>query len=555
MNQQMNQQKNQHIIRNPIISGFYPDPSICRVGEDFYLITSSFELYPGIPIFHSKDLANWEQIGYVMTKDNGFHVGATNYRGGVMAPTIRYHKGIFYAINANFADNGNFIVTATNPRGPWSKPHYLPDVPGIDASLYFDDDDKAYIVGTSMIDSPESGKKERGIYLCEFDIEKMKTIGEPKAIWNSALRNAASPEAPHIYKKDGWYYLLISEGGTEHYHAVTIARSRDIFGWYEGNPANPVLTHRQFGYYHPIDNVGHADLVELEDGSWYAVALASRIINGQHKNLGRETYIVPVTWERGWPLFSPESGKVDWTYPAPQSLPWTMYPAEIGFDDFDKDTLEMPWSFWGTPYQDFWSLHDSVLELKLLPRPLVRPLKRVRIGRPPEKVYDDNVSLIGRRQRHTSFTIMAKMNFRPVTEHETAGLIVMQACNHMFRVERTISEGKNVIRFVMVTTEIVGSPHMPDVAETTETVMAVKEYDSDTVVIKIVADKQDHSFYFGPNQDNLTCLYKNADGGLINPETINGMVGTLLGMFASSNETESENSACFDWFSYFGSDD
>ena len=156
---------------------------------------------------------------------------------------------------------------------------------------------------------------------------------------------------------------MISEGGTEHYHAVTIARSRDIFGWYEGNPANPVLTHRQFGYYHPIDNVGHADLVELEDGSWYAVALASRIINGQHKNLGRETYIVPVTWERGWPLFSPESGKVDWTYPAPQSLPWTMYPPEIGFDDFDKDTLEMPWSFWGTPYQDFWSLHDSVLEL------------------------------------------------------------------------------------------------------------------------------------------------------------------------------------------------
>ena len=126
-----------HTIKNPILPGFYPDPSICRVGDDFYMICSSFEMYPGIPVFHSKDLANWEQLGYAMTKENGFHVEANVVAGGVMAPTIRYFDGIYYIINANFGDKGNFIVTATDPAGPWSEPYWLDDVPGIDASLFF----------------------------------------------------------------------------------------------------------------------------------------------------------------------------------------------------------------------------------------------------------------------------------------------------------------------------------------------------------------------------------------------------------------------------------
>ena len=297
-------------------------------------------------------------------------------------------------------------------------------------------------------------------------------------------------------------------------------------------------------------------MVELEDGSWYAVLLGSRIIDGQHKNLGRETYIVPVAWERDWPIFSPGSGKVEWTYPAPLSLPWTVFPPEIAFDDFDSGTLALPWSFWGTPYQDFWSLHDGMLELKLLPRPLVRPLKRIEVRKEPEKVYDDNISLIGRRQRHISYTAAAKMIFEPRTEQETAGLFVMQACNHMFRVERALTEGKNAIRLVMVTTDVNGYPHMPNfTANTTETTLAVKEYEGDTVIIKVIADRQDYSIYFGPSEDSLTCLYENADGRLINPEIIGGMVGTLIGMFASSNNTQSGNSACFDWFLYSGSDD
>ena len=306
-------------IKNPILPGFYPDPSICKANGEFYLVCSSFELYPGIPVFRSRDLAHWVQIGNVMTKDNGFHVKANTFTGGVMAPTIRYYDETFYIINTNFSDKGNYIVTAENPAGPWSEPHWLDDVPGIDASLFIDDDGSAYVLGTGNVVERADGSMDRGIWIAEFDLKEMKLAGEPKAIWDSALRNAASPEAPHVYHKDGWYYLVIAEGGTEHYHSVTVARSRDVKGWYEGFPGNPVMTHRHLGYGCEIANAGHADLVETDEGNWYAVMLASRTIGGYYKNLGRETYICPVIWERDWPVFSPGTGKLEWEYDADEN--------------------------------------------------------------------------------------------------------------------------------------------------------------------------------------------------------------------------------------------
>lgn len=339
-------------MKNPVLPGFYPDPSICRNGDDFYMVCSSFEMYPGIPVFHSKDLANWEQIGYAMTMDNEFHVEPNTMTSGVMAPTIRYHQGTYYIINTNFCDKGNYIVTAKDPAGPWSLPYWLDDVPGIDASLFFDEDGRVYVIGTGDVVVRADEKRDRGIWLCEFDVETMKTKGAISVIWDSALRVAESPEAPHIYKVGAYYYLVIAEGGTEHYHAVSVARSRELRGWYEGNPANPVMTHRQFGFTYPIDNVGHADLIDTPNGNWYAVLLASRIIWGQHKNLGRETYICPVMWERDWPVFSPGSGKIEWEYPADGDPPWTEYAPEAGTDHFEGETLGMQWNFWGTPYQD-----------------------------------------------------------------------------------------------------------------------------------------------------------------------------------------------------------
>lgn len=289
-------------LKNPIIPGYYPDPTICRVGDDYYLACSSFEMSPAIPIFHSKDLANWEQIGNAMTPENGFHVEKNTLVGGVMAPTLRYNDGLFYIINTNFSDKGNYIITAEDPAGPWSEPHWLTDVPGIDASIFFDDDGQAYIMGTGDVWDNGAGGKERGIWLAKYDMEHFKMAGEPVTIFNSALRVGSSPEAPHLYHIGDYYYLIIAEGGTEHYHAVMVARSKEIFGFYEANPANPVMTHRHMGFTSPIINVGHADLVELPDGSWYAVMLASRLIDKAYKNLGRETFICPVVWERDWPV-------------------------------------------------------------------------------------------------------------------------------------------------------------------------------------------------------------------------------------------------------------
>lgn len=555
--------KMEHIIKNPIIPGFYPDPSVCRVGEDFYMVCSSFEAYPGIPVFHSRDLANWEQIGYAMTKENGFHVDANTYAGGVMAPTIRYHQGIFYIINCNFADQGNFIVTAKNPAGPWSMPHWLSDVPGIDASFFFDEDGKCYVMGTGDVIEHPDGSTERGIWAAEYDIAEFRIIGEPVAIWDSALRGAASPEAPHIYKIGEYYYLMIAEGGTEHYHAVTIARSKTVLGWYEGNPANPVMTHRQFGFDYPIANAGHADFVDTPEGNWYAVMLASRTIEGIYKNLGRETYLCPVIWERGWPIFSPRTGKLEWEYPADAHLPWTEYPKEVERDEFLKPQLAMYWTFWGTPYDDFWRIADSHLYLKCLPHGMAEDLKG--FGYPKKK--GDCVAFLGRRQRQIHFNVSLAMRFMPKGA-ESAGFVVLQASNHQFRVERAVAgeaslrpdtvwecekqpAGTQVLRLVLSTCDFDLMPFMPGfTSKTNTTVLAEVPWDKEQVVIRLRANGERYLFSYGENEVREYPLGKEADGKRINPEKVGGMVGILLGMFASSNRTKSENEAAFDWFWY-----
>ncbi len=553
----------QHLIKNPIIPGFYPDPSICRVGSDFYLVCSSFEAYPGIPVFHSKDLANWEQIGYAMTKENGFHVDANTYAGGVMAPTIRWHRGTFYIINCNFADRGNFIITAKDPAGPWSAPHWLDDVPGIDASFFFDGD-KCFVMGTGDVVKHPDGSFERGIWAAEYDIENFRLLGEPTTIWDSALRNAASPEAPHLYKIGGYYYLMIAEGGTEHYHAVTVARSKSVLGWYEGNPANPVMTHRHFGFDCPIANVGHADFVDTPEGNWYAVMLASRTIEGIYKNLGRETYICPVLWERDWPVFSPRTGRIEWEYPADGSLPWTEYEPEPPRDGFDSQELPLYWSFWGTPYDDFWRIENSRLYLKCLPHGIAEDLKP--FGGP--KQTGDSISLLGRRQRQINFDAALSMEFTPEGA-EAAGFIVLQASNHQLRVERAVAgepslrtdsvwecprqpAGTQVLRLVLSTCDFDLMPFMPGfTSKTNTTVLAEVPWDSHTTIIRLQAVGEHYTFTYGADESHLLPLAEDVDGKRINPEKVGGMVGTMLAMFATGNRTESENEAAFDWFEYW----
>ena len=276
-------------LQNPVIPGFHPDPSVVAVGEDYYLVNSSFHYFPGVPIFHSRDLQNWEQIGNVLDRPSQLGLRHSSSSLGIYAPTIRYNDGTFYMITTLVGGRGNFMVTSTDPAGPWSEPIWL-EQQGIDPSLYFEDG-KCY-----MVSNPDNT-----ITLCEIDPVTGATLSPGKALWTGT--GGRYPEGPHIYKKDGWYYLLISEGGTELAHKLTVARSRSIYGPYQSNPANPIFTHCSLAAQNSnIQGTGHGDLFQAADGSWWVVMLAYRRYGGDYHHLGRETFLAPVSWEKGWPV-------------------------------------------------------------------------------------------------------------------------------------------------------------------------------------------------------------------------------------------------------------
>ena len=273
---------------NPVIPGFHPDPSICRVGDDFYLVNSTFQYFPGVPVFHSKDLIHWEQSGNALDRTSQLSLAGANVYGGIYAPTIRFHEGLYYLVVGNVTANKTMIVTAENPEGPWSEPIWL-EQGGGDPSLFWEDG-RCYFCCTG----------DR-IFLCEIDERTGKRLTPMREIWRGD--GGRYPEGPHIFKKDGWYYLMISEGGCEFGHSETIARSRDIYGPYETNPDNPILCNqRQRTQGCEIQGTGHADLVQSADGRWWMVLLAFRTQNGNHHLMGRETCMVPVEWAGEWPV-------------------------------------------------------------------------------------------------------------------------------------------------------------------------------------------------------------------------------------------------------------
>ncbi|MBR3350079.1 MAG: glycoside hydrolase family 43 protein [Solobacterium sp.] len=285
--------------QNPVIPGFYPDPSICRVNDDYYLVNSSFEYFPGVPLFHSKDLCSWKQIGHVLTRNSQLELGNCPASAGVFAPTIREHNGRFYMITTNVCwfskGTPNFLVYTDDIHGEWSEPVPVAHM-GIDPTLFFDDEGKVYYAGTGF---DECGKQ--GIVLFEIDVTTGEIISEKKYIWYGT--GGRNPEGPHLYKKDGTYYLIISEGGTEYGHMVTCARSTSIWGPYESCPYNPILSHRDYDK-SIFQCVGHADMVEAENGKWYAVFHAVRPSAAQLHHIGRETMLVEVTWKDGWPFIN-----------------------------------------------------------------------------------------------------------------------------------------------------------------------------------------------------------------------------------------------------------
>lgn len=275
----------------PIIAGFFPDPTVCRVGDDYYLACSSCEYSPAVPIFHSRDRYRWEQIGNVLTE-----VTATEPSQGVYAPTLRHHDDRFWMITTDVGRlrDGHLITHAERPEGPWSEPVFVAGTFGIDPDLAWDDDGTCYLTYASF---NEGG----GIVQVRVDPLTGKALSEVTLIWRGT--GLSNTEAPHLYQIDGIWYLMVAEGGTERGHAVTIARGPTPQGPFEACPGNPILSHRSTA--HPVQNTGHADLVQAADGSWWAVYLGVRpqgFTPYFHVN-GRETFLARVTWEDGWPVF------------------------------------------------------------------------------------------------------------------------------------------------------------------------------------------------------------------------------------------------------------
>jgi Beta-xylosidase len=541
-------------FNNPILPGFYPDPSICRVGEDYYMITSSFAFFPGIPIFKSTDLVNWEQIGHVLDRESQLNLDGAGYSGGIFAPTIRYNEGVFYVITTNTSNGGNFIVTAKDPKGPWSDPYWLEGADGIDPSLFFDDDGKVYYTGTRTPENPKyMGDHE--IWLQEIDLNCMKLKGKSYTLWKGALKNAAFVEGPHLYKINGMYYLLISEGGTEHNHSITIAKSEKILGPYEGNPGNPILTHRHLGKSYPISNAGHGDLVETQKGEWYMAALASRPYGGYYKNLGRETFLIPVQWEDEWPIVSPGNGKIEFSYKMPNLSTSFVRKNEIR-DDFDSEVLNYKWNTIRTPKEQFWSLTERLgfLRLKVRPIGMLDKLSPPPFG--PFKNYEhdgntESPSFIGRRQQHINFEASTKMEFNPQNEHEAAGIALVQNDNHQFRLEYSIENGKNIIRLIKcVSKSNIDFRTATFEYENIEEEIGKKVFDSEVIYLKVIGKEQEYNFYYGAEQDEMEPLAENVDGRILSSDIAGGFIGTYIGLFASSNGENSDNIADFDWFNY-----
>lgn len=543
------------MIQNPILPGFNPDPSICRVDDDFYMVTSSFSFYPGVPIYHSKDLAHWEQLGYVLDRPKQLLCSYEMLSGGIFAPTIRYHEGIYYMITTNMSMGcKNFVVTATDPKGPWSDMHVIDGADGIDPSLFFDDDGRAYYTGTTRVN--ESDGNYQAIWGQEIDLKEFKLVGERKILWRGAMFNSYAPEGPHIYKKDGWYYLMIAEGGTEHMHAVTISRAGEVLGTYEGYQGNPILTHRHFGKMYPISNVGHGDLVELKDGSWYMVMLASRLMDGYHKLLGRETFMAPVVWEDGWPIVSPGTGKVEWTYPQPESLCKWMPQGTIPVTtdtDFDEEKLGMEWNEIGNPRKPFYKLENSQLKLKLLKNEIV-PWDIDGLGTnvferiPAFGKSDGKASFIGRRQQHMKFVALTALDFAP-DEGECAGLTVIQNDANQIRLEyRKDSDGQNVVSVISTKTVIRDGKQYFE--EKTEGAAVVDQLFENKLYIKLAGDYTKYGYYICTDGTQWAPVAENVDGSWLGSETSGGFIGAYIGMYAYSDGEDKDKYAAFDGFVY-----
>ena len=504
--------------RNPILQGFYPDPSITRVGDDFYLVTSTFSYFPGIPIFHSRDLVSWTQIGNAIDRPGQLDFGRLGMSRGVFAPTIEHRDGIFYILNTCVDCGGNFVITARDPKGPWSDPIWLPEIEGgIDPSLFFDADGSAWILNNGPPVGTPLYEGHRAIWIQRFDPAATKMVGARTLLVNGGVDIATKPiwvEGPHLVRKDGFYYLIAAEGGTAEGHSQVVLRSPNVTGPYAPHKHNPILTQRDLprDRAHPITSAGHADFVETRSGEWWATFLAVRPYAGDFYNTGRETFLLPVTWEDGWPRITAPGQPIPYTHrrPALPPQPKPKIPTNGAFavrDEFEGPSLPPYWMMMRNPKGSWYRLRDGALEL------IARPVGLGDFGNP---------SFWGRRQQHINASASTLLRFSPTREGDAAGLVAIQNDEYWYFLALERRGGRPVIRL----TRRRGA----DV----ETVAAAPIAAGLPVRLRIDAGGGEYDFSYAVGGNDWKALRRGEDGMMLSTRTAGGFVGTLFGVHAYS---------------------
>ncbi|WP_375271064.1 glycoside hydrolase family 43 protein [Sphingomonas sp.] len=497
--------------RNPILSGYYPDPSITRVGDDYYLVLSSFAHFPGLPVFHSRDLVAWTQIGNAINRPDQLDFTNMRTSQAAFAPDISFHDGLFYIVNTCVECGGNYVITARDPAGPWSNPTWLP-FEGIDPSIYWEGD-RAYIVNNRAPEEPSRYDGHRAIWIQEFDWRARKMVGPSTQLINGGVDLSKKPvwiEGPHILRRDGFYYLTAAEGGTSVNHSQVVFRAKDLRGPYVPGPGNPILTQRDLdpARPNPVTSTGHAEFVQTPKGDWYATFLGTRPYAGDYYNIGRETFLLPVTWTNGWPVILPKRTPVPLVAARPilSASPAPALPTSGAFayvDEFDGRTLGLPWIGVRTPKAPLYTLSGGDLVLA--------QGKRIgdRSGAP---------AFVARRQQHHNATISTTLRFTPDHDGDRAGLVAMQSDDNYLFFGVTRLAGKRVLAL-----------YTSDAGE--ERLVASAPLRTGPATLTIEADGGQMSFSVTTGAATRS-VARDVDVRFLSTNVAGGFVGTLIGPYA-----------------------
>lgn len=505
---------------NPILAGFYPDPSICRKGDTYYLVNSSFSFFPGVPIFTSKDLVNWEQIGHVLDRPSQLNITNQEISSGIYAPAIQYnpHNDTFYMITTFTWGIGNFYVKTKDPAKGWSDPILLPEVKGIDPSFFFDDDGKGYIVHN---DEPENGpdwNQQRAIRVHEFDVEHDCTIGKNKEILRGGVHSEDKPiwiEGPHMYKINGKYYVMTAEGGTSTWHSEVIFSGDSPWGPFKAGKVNPILTQRDLpeNRSDKITSTGHADIVQTPQGDWWAVFLGCRPYQGNMYNTGRETFMLPVTWKDSFPDILPKGEPVPVIVDKKNLSGGNAKYLTGNFtyvEDFNNPKLDYSWIYIRTPKEDFYTIENGALNIRPLPISI------------EEK---KSPAAILHRQQHTDFDVETKLDYTPASINDFAGLTLFQNEKYQFLFGKTVINGKESLILYRIQKNKKVLSAIP---------LDKKEMKS-SVYLKVEGNGRYYNFLYSFNGKKWKTLCANADASNLSTEVSGGFVGVGIGLYATSN--------------------